>query len=262
MNTVLKKREEDTAGRLSALKQLYPEAAEVLAFLGRIVDYQAGVAEKLGHTSKKVPGLQEIPWEDHMYALEDLIDICTMHGTEEIKNKAAVLKNMQAEEVASLLRDFVKGREPDNVTRFVLLCFMQPVAASVLALTGAHDSGRMGHCPVCGFPPAVSFIQDTAEVVGGRYLRCVLCKTDWPYDRTTCVSCGSNSDDSFDYFSDDKHACITIQACGKCSSYIKIIDTRIEGQAVPDLEDIATMGLDFWAQGRGLVKVAKNLIGM
>lgn len=265
MSVLLKKKEEDTMGRLSVLKELYPESSEILTFIGRILGYQASVAERLNRTTEKMRRLQEIPWEDHMSALKELLDICTAHGTEEIRNKADALKHLPAAGFGSLLRDFMNGSVPDSVTRLLFLCFMQPIATSLLALPGAYENLDGNGCPVCGFPPSVSFIQDTADVEGGRYLRCLLCRTDWPYNRTSCVFCGTNSDDNFDYFFDDKCGYITIQACSKCSSYIKIVDTRqisgSHGQVVPDLEDIASFSLDIWAEDRGLKKVSGNLIG-
>ena len=262
MNTNRIKRAADKAGRISVLKELYPESAEVLTFLERIVDYQASVADKLDQVAKQICGLQEMHWEDHISVLEELLGICTAHGTEEIKIRANELKEIPAAGVRLLLLEFINGYVPDNTTRFILLCFMQPLAASLLAVTDSHDNIQKDRCPVCGFQPAVSFIRDTTEVAGGRYLRCLLCGTDWAYQRTTCVSCGTNADDSFDYFFDDKHSCIAIQACRKCSKYTKIVDTRKDGQAVPELEDIASISLDMWAQGRGLIKVSKNLIGI
>ena len=265
MNELLKKGE-DTIGRLSALKELYPESSEILTFLGHILGYQESVAERLNYATEKVSTLQEIPWEDHISALNALLDISTVHGTEEIRNSAEVLKHLPAAGIGTLLRDFISGQVSDSATRFLFLCFMQPIAASLLALPVAVLVRTGKGCPVCGFPPSVSFIQDTADVQGGRYLRCLLCRTDWSYNRTTCVSCGTNSDDNFDYFFDDKYRYITIQACKKCSSYIKIIDTRKisgrHGQVIPDLEDIASVSLDMWAEARGLKKVSANLIGV
>ena len=36
---------------------------------------------------------------------------------------------------------------------------------------------------------------------------------------------------------------------------------RKEGLAVPDLEDIASVSLDLWAQEKGYVKFERNLLG-
>ena len=46
-----------------------------------------------------------------------------------------------------------------------------------------------------------------------------------------------------------------------CRCYIKSVDLRADGDAVPVVDDIATVELDLWARERGLAKVSPNLLG-
>ncbi len=54
---------------------------------------------------------------------------------------------------------------------------------------------------------------------------------------------------------------VEVQVCGECNHYIKLIDLRKDGFAVPDLDDLASVSLDLWAGERGYIKVEKNLLG-
>ncbi len=81
------------------------------------------------------------------------------------------------------------------------------------------------------------------------------------YNRTQCVQCGTVDDRSLEYFSDEAKPYLLLQVCKGCHTYIKLIDLRKEGFAVPEYEDIASVAYDLWAEGKGFMKFCKNPLG-
>ena len=55
---------------------------------------------------------------------------------------------------------------------------------------------------------------------------------------------------------------VRIEACRTCRHYLKSVDLRVVGLAVPLVEDLATVELDLWAAEQGLEKIVPNVLGM
>ena len=47
-----------------------------------------------------------------------------------------------------------------------------------------------------------------------------------------------------------------------CRSYLKAVDMRTDGLAVPVVDEIASVELDLWASQQGLEKIQRNLLGL
>ncbi len=117
-------------------------------------------------------------------------------------------------------------------------------------------------CPRCGWPPQVSVVRDERDARGRRLLVCALCGTGWPYPRVRCPSCGESKPDQLVYHSSEQLPHLRIEECKTCGAYVKAIDLRRDGAAVPLVDDIASVELDLWADQRGLWKVSRNLLGL
>jgi FdhE protein len=55
---------------------------------------------------------------------------------------------------------------------------------------------------------------------------------------------------------------IRVEECQNCKSYLKAIDLREDGLAVPMVDEIASVELDLWADENGLRKLQRNLLGL
>jgi formate dehydrogenase maturation protein FdhE len=53
-----------------------------------------------------------------------------------------------------------------------------------------------------------------------------------------------------------------VEECGSCCTYVKAIDLREVGLAVPVVDELASIDLDLWAVEQGLSKLQKNLLGL
>ena len=119
-------------------------------------------------------------------------------------------------------------------------------------------------CPACGGPPQVSVFVDSGEalVTGQRRLVCGRCANEWVYPRMTCVACGETESSNLVVLADPQQLPhLRIDACERCKRYIVSVDARLEGHAVPVVDEIAAIPLDIAAADRGFTKVTPNLMG-
>jgi len=155
------------------------------------------------------------------------------------------------------------GCEPGPVA-FLPRAFLQPIAealAEQVATPSDTASGRT--CPVCGWPPQVSALQDEPEAQGNRRLICAFCASAWTFPRSVCVGCAASGEKGLEFHVDeDALPYVRVETCRTCQRYLKTVDLRVSGLAVPIVEDLATPELDLWATEQGLQKIVPNLLGL
>lgn len=253
---VFKQREKDYAlERLKFLKSRYSEASELLDFHLHILEYQREVYESL---EGKEPN-----WRRGMKWFYRLLEVCTEHGTPQIYERVRDIKLMEKDTVGNMIDKFLKEKKAEDIDRFLFLAFLNPFYERISeSMDIDRENWLKTKCPVCGFKPNISYIADREEVEGGRFLVCVLCGTDWLYNRNKCVNCGNEDDNSMDYYYSEENRAVQLQCCHECGHYIKVIDMRIDGLAVPKVDDLATLALDLWAKERGFVRFERNLFGL
>lgn len=112
-----------------------------------------------------------------------------------------------------------------------------------------YEEWEQPECPVCGHKPSMAMLR---KEDGARILQCSTCRTWWPYPRTRCAICMTTDQDKLEYFyaKDDKAHLVYV--CNNCQKYIKTTDLRETDRDIDlDVEDLATIELDFIAKDRG-----------
>ena len=140
--------------------------------------------------------------------------------------------------------------------------FLQPIAEALAEQnpqTGFPAS--LDSCPQCNWPPQVAVIRDEPEVKGRRLLACSLCATMWSFPRAVCPNCGESRPDQLQYHAAESTPHVRVEECRTCRAYLKSVDLREVGIAVPLVEDLASVELDLWSQERELRKVQHNVLG-
>ena len=151
--------------------------------------------------------------------------------------------------------------EPAQI-EFFARAFIQPIAEALAEQNSRTVvSSLRDSCPQCSWPPQVAVIRDEAEVRGHRLLVCSLCATLWSFPRSTCPNCGESRPDRLQYHTADSTPHLRVEECLTCRSYLKSVDLREVGLAVPLVEDLASVELDLWSQERELLKVQRNVLG-
>ena len=125
-----------------------------------------------------------------------------------------------------------------------------------------EDDDTRAACPCCGASPVAGVLRDEPEIRGRRTLLCSLCLAEWTFPRTRCPACGEERAEKRPHHLSESWQHIRVEECGSCRTYIKAIDLRENGLAVPVVDELASVELDLWAVEQGLTKLRTNLLGM
>lgn len=172
-----------------------------------------------------------------------------------------------------LLEDFLHRRPLDGLAselggeavslEFFPRAFLQPIVQA-LAEKGAGAAGTVleKSCPRCGCPPLAGVLRDEPEAKGERLLVCALCGGWWRFRRSECPKCGETDPEKLAYHVSESLPHMRVDECQSCRAYLKSVDLRKDGLAVPEVEDLATVELDLWCAERGFEKIQRNLMGL
>jgi len=54
---------------------------------------------------------------------------------------------------------------------------------------------------------------------------------------------------------------VRIEACESCRHYVKSIDLTVDGHAIPEVDDLASLSMDLWAAREGFERIEPGLAG-
>jgi FdhE protein len=140
--------------------------------------------------------------------------------------------------------------------------FLQPYAeylADYTAHSPIHATPRV--CPLCLSKPLVGALRQEGDG-GKRSLICSLCATEWHYRRLVCPGCGEEDVHKLAVYSAKEIPSVRVEACESCHTYIKTVDLTKDGNAVPVVDELATIPLNLWAQEHSYEKIHTNLLGI
>jgi FdhE protein len=248
--------------RAALLIRESPHAEEILVFYIRLNEAQERVAERvpadawgrLARTVQAGPGLQldKLPREELLPLFDDFLRETAVFGTDVIEARARELLEAEPDQRRAGLAQPIG---------FHVRAFLEPVLTTLSAeMNGGPKTAAARVCFRCGSPPVVGVLQDLPEALGARSLVCPLCATEWRVDRLLCAHCGETSAHELETHAAESVPWVRVDECMTCRRYLKTVDLRQRGDAVPVVDEIATLELDVWAAGRGLTKVQVNVM--
>ena len=80
--------------------------------------------------------------------------------------------------------------------------------------------------------------------------------------RSCGPQCREEQADQLQYHETEAWPHVRIEECQACHTYIKAVDLRINGLAVPLVDELASVELDLWAREQEMVKLQKNVLGL
>ena len=283
--------------RVGRLRDEHPHAAELLAFYDDVLVLQEPLHAKalksrwLGAVEAadgRAPRLrlELLPERSRDRDFSRFVRAVPASATDVL---GAMAERLLTEPAAmSTLLSAVLAREPVDAVAARIGCdaaaleffpraFVQPVAEALASQTDLdfsrdHDAVGDGPvagsdnsraaCPYCGAAPVAAVLRDEPEIKGRRTLLCSLCLTEWTFPRTRCPACGEERAEKRPHHVSESWPHIRVEECGTCRTYIKAVDLREFGLAVPVVDELASLDLDLWASGQGLSKLQKNLLGL
>jgi len=117
----------------------------------------------------------------------------------------------------------------------------------------------VGTCPLCGSLPLISSLE---QVEGYRHATCSFCRHDYRIKRLACPVCGEEDQQKLTYFTVDEEPGFRVDVCETCKTYVKTLDFRkLDRIAVPVLDDLDSLALDYVAAGQGYKRATLSAWG-
>lgn len=118
---------------------------------------------------------------------------------------------------------------------------------------------EVGTCPICGSLPLISSLE---QKEGFRHATCSFCRHDYRIKRIACPVCGEEEQKKLTFFTVDEEPGFRVDVCESCKTYIKTIDFReLDRIAVPVLDDLDSLALDYVAAGQGYKRATLSAWG-
>jgi formate dehydrogenase maturation protein FdhE len=112
--------------------------------------------------------------------------------------------------------------------------------------------------PGCEGPPQVGCLVPQGE---GQALElvCAVCLGRRPFPRGRCPGCAGGR---LVYYCAEQFRHLQVQACEACRCYLLLVDLGKDPEAIPEVDELAALPLDVWAQQQGYRKLFPNLAGV
>jgi len=250
----------DRRRRAAELAERYDFAREPLALYAAVAEAQERAFERALTDRPSADALAEYVVR---VSLPEIMGAVMSAGTETLRE--AVLLRFHEGDLERIVTSWLRNESQDGTDVFLARAATAPVLEALPEVVRALPiAGEERFCPSCGGSPQVSVFVDSGEalVTGQRRLVCARCANEWVYPRMTCVACGETESSKLVVLADPEQLPhLRVDACERCKRYIVSVDTRLEGHAVPIVDEIAAIPLDIAAAERGFSKVTPNLMG-
>src|SRR6476619_7352989 len=244
--------------RTSELLQNQSSVTELLKFYQRLVRFQKSVYESVASAA------------DHNVSLlvphfAGLLTLVKESGSAELKAAAATLEQSSPEDRLELLtavwQHEVESHELSAESVFFANALLQPLAEYLAERNGSATEASPPLCPFCGSKPQLAVLRPEGDGAK-RFLLCSLCGTEWFFRRLLCPNCAEAHKEHLPVFVAKEFDYVRVDACDTCHTYIKSIDLSKNGNAVPVVDELATVSLNLWAQENNYQKAQPNLFGV
>ena len=244
--------------RAGELSEKHAAASELLKFYQQLARFQKTVFERLA----------SVPEHDVSALLPffpELIALVRRSGSPELVRAATALTTDSPQDLLSLLDSVwqhqVEANDLAGEYAFFAQVLLQPYAEFLAGKNLVADDGSPSTCPFCGSKPQLAVLRPEGDGAK-RFLLCSLCATEWTYRRVICPNCGEENKDHLPVFSAQEFDYVRLDACDTCHTYIKAIDLSKNGNAVPIVDELATISLNLWAQENNYRMLRPNLFGV
>jgi FdhE protein len=273
--------------RALRLAREVPHAAEILTTYAKLTEVQERVAaevpvvrwlaaartHEVGGSGAPLLRIERLPVDELLPLFADCLEQMAGVGTEVMRQEAKRLAADSGER--RTLLDHAQS-QPDTAS-FHPRAFVEAVATPLVmavaadlpadvepgpAAPTAEGNGTAARCRACGGSPVVATLRDHAGALGARALVCGLCGNEQRIRRLTCAHCGESDAERLRVHTAESVPHVRLDECRSCGRYLKTVDLRRRGDAVPMVEELATVELDLWAREQGLTKMQTNIFGL
>ncbi len=249
--------------RAGDLAAEHPFAAEVLRFYQRVAGLQKEIYDSLRNRRGPEDGL-DLPFL--LPKFPRFLSAVEAAAPEPMSSCARDLATTDDGSTQLLVTCWRTGPDfdpvPGRTAELLAWMFLQPCAEWQ---AGRGDSPPRETtpevCPVCSAKPVAGILRQEGDGAK-RSLLCAWCATEWPIGRIVCPACGEEAVEKLAVYTASQFPHVRVEACDTCRFYIKTVDLTKNGNAVPLVDELATIPLNLWAQERQYVKLRANLLGI
>jgi formate dehydrogenase maturation protein FdhE len=237
-------------------------AAEPLRFAAGLYRAQGRLAATIesAHAEHPLAASLEEDADRFVDRLGDVLRFAVEHGPPVLAEHARIREAEDRSRRRSRLLEWWSGGRgggEDYLSRALLRPYVEALARLGTAPLRPH---RPGHCPFCGGPPWIAARRGENDGTR-RLLGCALCGGEWPLGRVLCPSCAEDDPSKLPAFQSPRYPAVRIEACETCRRYVKSIDLTVDARAIPEVDDLVSLGMDLWAAGRGFARIEPGLAG-
>lgn len=238
--------------RAQKLARQYPATSQLLQLYKTLAIFQKHISQKLnGSSGSDIRAVLKF--------VPELNRFIAGINSEVLSKTLAQIGSDQGHWTELLLEYWQKeGNGSSAAEAFLVYALIQPYAEHVTSGMKIDAPTDARECPACGNPPQLSVLREYSNG-GKRSLICFLCGTEWEFRRVLCPNCGEQHKDKLPVYTAEEFAHARIEACDSCKSYVKCIDLTKDGHAVPQIDDLATLALDLWAEEQGYTRLQPNV---
>ena len=229
--------------RAKLLTRRYPASEEVFDFFMELVSFQVEIFEEIRDRGS----LSSL--------LTPLVQLMGKIAPRPLRSRAAALDESNLRRALDDYWNQVDTFSPESLFARVLL---QPYAVKMGA-EGSRTAPNL--CPRCGHRPQLSVLRTEGH---GRALTllCSLCLQEWAFPSRVCPACGEDDEKKLPHQAASQFEHIHVVMCDSCRVYLHSIDVSQEVAAVPEVDELAALPLDVWAQEQGFTKLQPNIAGI
>lgn len=262
---------EKRAARAELLARGSVTAAEPLRFASGLYRVQGRLATAIESLHAERPLCGRLDEDAHRFVgrLVDLLRYAAEQGPPALVEDAERRQRAQASQARSRLLEWWSGDRDtgeDYLSRALLRPYVEVLARLRVAPDRLH---RPGHCPFCGGRPWIGARRADGEGGSGgaeqgarRLLGCALCGGEWPLGRILCPACDEGDPAKLPSFQSPSYPAVRIEACETCRRYVKSIDLTGDARAIPEVDDLVSLGMDLWAAKEGFARIEPGLAGV
>ncbi len=210
------------ASRARVLAARHAEARDALSFYAEIAAFQNQV-------NPRTP----------LSSLSELAALVIARGPEPLR---AAARGIDEERCAAALEDRTS---------------LESFFARVLFQTASDPPRGRGGCPRCAHPPQAGCLRPQGDGTA-LSLVCSLCFHEWPAARDRCSECGGE----VALHGAAELPQIRTRICERCRRYVHVVRLDVDPESIPEVDEMASLSLDVWANERGYEKIFPNLVGI
>lgn len=241
------------------MAQRYPASREVLAFFAEIASFQGDLAATL---PPKVSNPEEA-LDSLLPGRQILTTLVEAKGPQQLREEARKYDETACRRSVSA---YLRGIDIESAPSFFARVLLQPAMhawdRSALNLELPNTvSKRPGDCSRCGHAPQAGVLRPHGDGAS-LSLVCSLCLHERPFTRLKCPGCGEDGHQKLSFYATAEFPHLEVQVCESCKVYLHLVHIEKDTNAVADVDELAALPLDVWAQERGYRKMQTNMGGM